>query len=340
MNKDPLDSRKEQINSLPWIDNENLRTAFPENNLARLLGQLGWEYSEWIDYWIENNGSNLANTFWPSGTKLDWIWGLALPLLSDIQNNKSSVNSRRLFGISALPGCGKTCLGKWLEASAKIFGISLKVLSLDDFYLPSDELDLAMKDNPWKVPRGIPGSHSIELLESSIDNWLSSGQIEAPQFDKALRNGSGDRSGWINLHADILLIEGWFLGCYPLDLSLDQLKMGPLNSSHLTSDEEDYRSKVQKELHSYLPIWKRIDKLWHIKLIDFASSSYWKVEQETKMLRTRGAALKGESLLSFVRMIQTSIPQHSLMNIDCDVRIEINKEREILRISPENRMER
>ena len=88
MNKDSLNFRKEQINSLPWIDNENLKTAFPENNLAALLGQLGWGYSEWIDYWMENNGSNLANTFWPSGTKLDWIWGLALPLLSDIQNNK------------------------------------------------------------------------------------------------------------------------------------------------------------------------------------------------------------------------------------------------------------
>ena len=146
-------------------------------------------------------------------------------MLSDIKQSQSSKDRRRLFGISALPGCGKTCLGKWLEASAKIFGISLKVLSLDDFYLPSDELDLAMKGNPWNVPRGLPGSHSIDLLESSIDRWLASGLIVAPQFDKALRNGAGDRSGWINSYADILLIEGWFLGCYPLDHSLDQTKI-------------------------------------------------------------------------------------------------------------------
>ncbi len=332
MNIDPLNIPKSQKSFAPWIEDKDLENPFPEDNLKIFLAKLDWEYHDWINYWVEKNGSDFANSFWPNGTKKDWIWGLALPLLSDIQQKQSSQNERSLFGISALPGCGKTCLGKWLEASAKILGISLKVLSLDDFYLPSNELDLAMKDNPWEVPRGLPGSHSIDLLESSLDNWLSSGSVNAPQFDKSLRDGSGDRSGWINTQADILLLEGWFLGCHPLDISLNQLEKEFVNHPPLTSNEKEYRSRVQNQLDKYLPIWQRIDRLWHIKLKDFTSSSHWKVEQETQMLRTRGSALKGEQLLSFVRMIQASIPQESLMNISCDVRIEINKEREILQI--------
>ena len=58
------------------------------------------------------------------------------------------------------------------------------------------------------------------------------------------------------------------------------------------------------------------------------------------MFKIRGSALEGEALHSFIRMIQTSIPQNSLMNIDCDVLIEINKEREILQISPRSRLSR
>ncbi len=338
MSTDPLNFFEEQVNCSPLIDDNYLKACLPQDGLVELLDQIGWEYLEWIDYWLGNNGSNLAKTCWPNGTKLDWIWGLALPLLSDIQQRQSSVKTRRLFGISALPGCGKTCLGKWLETSAKILGISLKVLSLDDFYLPSDELVLAMKGNPWNVPRGLPGSHSIEILESSIEKWFATGIIEAPQFDKALKNGSGDRSGWINVEADILLLEGWFLGCYPLEYSIEHLKEEPIDDLLLTSNEKEYRLKVQTQLHKYISIWKKIDRMWHLKLMDFASSSHWKIKQEEQMLKTRGSALKGKSLLSFVRMIQASIPQKSLMNIDCDVRFEINKEREILQILVEKRM--
>ena len=48
------------------------------------------------------------------------------------------------------------------------------------------------------------------------------------------------------------------------------------------------------------------------------------------MFETRGAALKGDSLKSFLRMIQCSIPQASLLTIKSNVVIEISESRQIL----------
>ena len=309
---------------------ENLK--FPIDNFNLLLRDLGWESSKWFHYWIKNSGESLASSSWAQGTKSDWIWGLGLPFLSDITRFFDDNSHRPLFGISALPGCGKTSFGKWLEASANELNFSLKVLSIDDFYLPANEMEVAMSGNPWKVPRALPGSHSMDLLEKTIDKWLETGSLEAPQFDKSLRNGMGDRSGWIQTRPDVLVLEGWFLGCNPANFSLKK------NHDNLTpplrEDEKKYREKVQKLLLNYLIIWDKLDRIWHIKARDFDFTSQWKSEQEKKMLIAKGAALQGKGLLSFVRMIQSSIPQSSLMNLDCDVVIEINNHRDILDIYP------
>ena len=136
------------------------------------MRDLNFECNDWINYWKEKGGEKLASNYWSTGTKTDWIWGLGFPLLTEIKKFFDSSNERCLLGISALPGCGKSTLGKWLEVASSELNWPIKVLSLDDFYLPGDELDKAMFDNPWGVPRGLPGSHSIELLEKTIGSKL------------------------------------------------------------------------------------------------------------------------------------------------------------------------
>ena len=130
----------------------------------------------------------------------------------------------KIILVCGLPGSGKTTFGKWLEVATTNLGWPVKVISMDDYYLPSSELDKAMYGNPWNVPRGLPGSHSIELLEDSIDTWLDTGDLHAPQFDKALREGRGDRCGWQDSQPKILVLEGWFLGCNPKKISLNQME--------------------------------------------------------------------------------------------------------------------
>ncbi len=254
---------------------------------------------------------------------------MGLPFLSDIE--RYLINSQRplIFGISGLPGCGKTSFGKWLEVAAIELSWPLTVLSMDDFYLTADELNIAMYGNPWNVPRGLPGSHSIELLEECIDTWMQHGHLSAPQFDKALRNGLGDRSGWHQSQPKILVLEGWFLGCSTDEESNKLFENKSKNFASLTDREYEYRKVIQNSLAKYQVIWNRFKRIWHLKAIDFYGAADWKVQQEIKMMQERGSALNGKDLDSFIRMIQHSIPKESLQSINSDVVIKINKAREI-----------
>ena len=91
---------------------------------------------------------------------------------------------RRLLGLSALPGCGKSSFGAWLEAASSSLGVSVQVVSIDDFYFTADDLDQAMHGNPWKVPRALPGSHDIPLLNSRLEAWKRGDQLNFPALTK------------------------------------------------------------------------------------------------------------------------------------------------------------
>ena len=114
-----------------------------------------------------------------------------------------------------------------------IFKLKFKisVVSIDDFYLPSQEMELAIKNNPWNVSRGFPGSHSTDFMIEKLLKWKTEGKLNVPVFDKSLRNGLGDRSHWREEAPDLLIIEGWFLGVKPLSVDTENAeKVLPLSS--------------------------------------------------------------------------------------------------------------
>ena len=37
----------------------------------------------------------------------------------------------------------------------------------------------AMAGNPWSVPRALPGSHDLKLMEEALDHWLKSGKLRS-----------------------------------------------------------------------------------------------------------------------------------------------------------------
>ncbi len=321
----------------PWSNPKDPHILFPINSYDQLLNTLNYpNHNKWLNSWNLRGGIKLADYAWPDGTKTDWFWGLGLPLLSDIERCLKVKDQKTLFGITGLPGCGKTSLGKWLEAAANELNWPIKVISLDDFYLPSRELDKAMAGNPWNVPRALPGSHSIQLLKETIQTWRSSGNLRSPHFDKALRKGLGDRSGWSFSKPKVLVIEGWFLGCElakDLTSSKDNLSIG---SEPITSIEQNYRVIVQKELKNYQPIWHEFDRVWHIKAINFSSTRKWKRQQEENLQKERGASIKGMALDHFNRMIETAIPVKNLQTIKSDVVIKLSSNREILWVGLSN----
>ena len=284
--------------------------------------------------WSEINRQYITDKYWQPNTKLDWKWSLSYPFFSILENYTLTNNNPIILGFSGLPGSGKSSLGFWIDSVAKELGIDIKVISLDDFYLPSNEMDIAMKGNPWNVPRGFPGSHSLDLLNQTLEVFLRSGLLKYPTFDKSLRNGKGDRSGWSEVKTKVLIMEGWFLGCEPVSdlVKIDNMSEDIFNLN-LSQVEKDYRMVIQESLIKYSKIWKMFDKIWHLKSNNFNNTILWKTQQEEEMIESKGAGLKGKNLSDFIRMIQASIPQQSLCFINSDTTVEINQHRRINNLS-------
>ncbi len=294
----------------------------------KLIIDIGWESLEdWFNFWYKHKNILSIDQYWNNNVKDDWIWGLALPLISQAYKFQNNFSTRKIIGISALPGTGKTTLGKWLEAISLKLNFKIAVISIDDFYLPSDEMKLAIKNNPWNVSRGFPGSHSVKLMHEKLSNWKISGELNVPVFDKSLRNGLGDRSHWRSDKPDLLIIEGWFLGVEPCSISINDQY---ISHSELSIQESSYRIKIQNNLNTYLDVWSLIDNIWHLKPLKFEYMNIWKSNQEKEMFLQKGNALQDEKLSNFLRMLNVSIPQKCFDDINSYALLLIDQERNLV----------
>ena len=306
---------------------KDLNIKFPIYKFEKLIIDIGWEcLDDWINFWKLQKNILSIDKFWKNKVNDDWIWGLSLPLLSHAYKLNNDFSNRKIIGLSALPGTGKTTLGKWLEAISLKLDFKITVISIDDFYLPSEQMKLAINDNPWNVSRGFPGTHSVELMYDKLLSWKINGELNVPVFDKSLRNGLGDRSHWRSDNPDLLILEGWFLGIEPLIDTNEQF----LKKDKLSFDEISYRIQIQKNLKKYLDVWSLIDNLWHLKPLRFEYMKKWKSNQENEMFLERGNALQNEKLLNFLRMLDASIPHKSFDVINSYALLLIDQERNLL----------
>jgi len=302
---------------------------FPLDIFEELIKEIGWEsLEEWLFFW-EKKDKFLFDLYKLTDNKFkeDWIWGLLIPLLSDAYKLIGVNSKRKVIGLSALPGTGKTTLGLLLEKISLKLNFKISVVSMDDFYLPAKEMEKAINKNPWEVSRGFPGSHSINLLEEKILLWKETGILNVPFFDKSLRLGLGDRSYWKKESPDLVILEGWFLGVNPIT---SNSKIKELILPELTSKELDYRLLIQRNLHSYLKIWKSIDKIWQLKPEKFLYMKEWKSQQEREMFSKKGSALKDKKLLDFLRMLYVCIPHQSFDEINSQVLLILNQNRKLV----------
>ena len=301
---------------------------FPKKDFDKFIESIGWDSLEnWVDFCEKNKFNITIRDSIDCKFREDWNWGLLFPLVSKAYNICKFNHKRKLIGVSALPGTGKTTLGFFIEKLSNILDLKICVISMDDFYLPKKEMAISIKDNPWNVSRGFPGSHSINLMKKSLSEWKETGFLNVPVFDKSLNNGLGDRSHWRNEYPDLVILEGWFLGVKPIkskNIDIEDLQP-PL--SYL---EISYRHKIQNNLRDYLDIWNLLDDLWHLRPQEFSFLNTWKIQQEKEMLYKKGSALRNKKLLNFLRMLNTSIPQKSFEEIKSDYLFIINQDRRII----------
>ena len=107
---------------------KDLDINFPLDKFEKLIIDIGWEsLDDWFNFW--NNKRNILSIdqYWNNKVNDDWIWGLALPLLSQAYKFQNNFSDRKIIGISALPGTGKTTICKKLISSDKNLYLSISV---------------------------------------------------------------------------------------------------------------------------------------------------------------------------------------------------------------------
>jgi len=303
----------------------------------RLIRSLGWpDLGSWRQHWQHRQGLSLASEVWPVGIDPRWISGLALPLLSRLERAAAS-GDRHLIGLSALPGCGKSTLGRWIEAAGAAVQTPVAVVSIDDFYWPGELMEARLAGNPWQAPRALPGSHDLALLHESLDRWQASGRLQVPRFERSLRGGKGDRAGWRELQPQVVVLEGWFLGVDPWSAQQEADAAAIAAASPLipTPEELAYRPRIRAALHDYAPLWDRLTSLWHLQAPSTAATVPWKEQQDALMQRQTGVSMEAATFRQFVRMLQLAILPTALQTIpraDTVVRLNANRRIEAIAV--------
>jgi len=228
------------------------------------------------------------------------------PLARSLAARQRLADRPLLVGLNGCQGSGKTTLCDYLCcALGQEYALPAIALSLDDFYLTRDERRaLASSVHPLLATRGVPGTHDMGLLRSTLAALLDdsgSGTALIPRFDKA----ADDRvplTGWtrVGLPVQVVLLEGWCLGARP---EPDSLRDDPVNA--LERDEDPggrWRAYVNATLErEFLPLYALVDQWVMLHAPSFDCVFDWRREQERKLAATlpseRAAGLMSDAAL-------------------------------------------
>ena len=213
---------------------------------------------------------------------------------------------------------------QWIEAAAKALHLSIQVVSLDDFYFEAERLDAAMRGNPWGVPRALPGSHDLPLLQDCLQRWRQREDVLVPCFDKAKRQGRGDRSGWRRCNADLLIFEGWFVGCRSSNATADE----PHLEIALTPQELGGARDCNRCSPTNPP--GRVHQLWQCRATDFNAPA---VEINRKPLFRRKELPLPMPSWKIHSHDSHSLPSSSFQTMQANVVVEVDPDRTLRQIT-------
>jgi D-glycerate 3-kinase len=181
-------------------------------------------------------------------------------------------------GLQGPQGIGKTTLARALSTGLASAPHSLRVVtfSIDDLYLDYETLQAVGRKHPGNgllQGRGLPGTHDVELGRSILEALSTMGyksqdsapDVRIPVYDKSLHSGLGDRlpvDKWTTVQPpiDVVILEGWCFGFYPL--SLEELSerwarrndFGMPTSVRLDGGIEDIKV-INENLKAYVDAW-------------------------------------------------------------------------------------
>lgn len=194
------------------------------------------------------------------------------------------VNRPLVVGVQGPQGSGKTFLTTALkgELISSPHDLSVALISIDDLYLPHSELIRvanAHPHNPLLQGRGLPGTHDIPLGTNILDSLLrinepgARGTVSIPIFDKSLHSGRGDRSERttvVNRPLDVIIMEGWCTGFYPIPAETIEERYASTRSprSSFPYRKEDVH-EINELLRPYVDWWSVFDTLIQVSKHQF-----------------------------------------------------------------------
>ena len=184
------------------------------------------------------------------------------------------------YGIAGLQGSGKSTLSAQMAALAAERGLDVTVLSIDDFYLGHEaRQDLGRSVHSMCATRGVPGTHDVALACEVVDALREGRPIALPQFDK-IADDCLPRTQWpVVEHADLVILEGWFLKVPP---QTDAELLDPINRLERDEDPERiWRRWSNAALAATYPtLWSRLDRLMFLQGPGFEIVPHWRWQQE------------------------------------------------------------
>jgi len=237
--------------------------------------------------------------------------GLTLAVLAAIEGLLASGAGRRqpVLALNGPVGAGKSTLARTIVDLAHRRGLRVAVASIDDLYLPLPERRSRLAGNPFGVSRVPPGSHDVPLMMERLEAWRSGGNLRLPCFDKGLAAGEGERSGEREQEADVLLLEGWLMGCRALGSTqlaeqlAEGLKGWPLSEAALS-----WIPHWNRALADYHPLWRACDGLWLLRPSAWSLPRRWRFQAEARQRRRGAGWLDGATLGALVRSSLHSLP--------------------------------
>lgn len=203
-------------------------------------------------------------------------------------------------GILGGQGTGKTTLGTGLTQVLQVQGYRTLSFSLDDLYKSYAEREQLRQQDPRLIWRGPPGTHEIEAgLEvlTQLRHPQPGQSVAIPQFDKSLWQGEGDRIAPKIVEAvDIVLFEGWFVGCRPVDPAVFVTAPEPIN----TPEDRQFAQDMNERLIAYGPLWEKLDRLMVLNPVDYHLSKQWRKQAEQEMIAQGKSGMQAADVEEFV----------------------------------------
>ena len=215
-----------------------------------------------------------------------------LPLIDQLANQLTDVAdgtpaTTMVLGISGAQGTGKSTLAKLIEVVLTSRGRRIANLCMDDFYRSQAQRQLLAADiHPLLATRGVPGTHDTTLAIATIaalQAATASSVVHLPRFDKAIDDlFAVDEWPGFQGRADLIIVEGWFLGAKP---QLDSELETAVNALEENEDGEGlWRRYANAQLGgSYQQWFACIDHLILLKAPAFEQVKAWRSLQEVKL---------------------------------------------------------